>query len=414
MNPLDLDTLRDRWAEQGRALDQRLHLDLAAVRAQLNRRTASAFRRHRGWLIAGLALAVPMSLGLLVFIASHWGQWAWVLMAGALLVLALGEILVGLSEWLALRRLDLSAPSVDLQQRLDRLQTRRQRQTRLLLSCSLLLWLPLLAVLLKGLFGGDLLRGLPASVWWVNLGVGLAFIPLSLGAAAWWRRRLAKSTRSASAGDGDSWTRARVELDARLAFDLDAERDPENALRSHSLPEALRADIAALRRRLLLGILACAAGLIATGLFNAANGGLPQFIVPGVLINLWLVSQMAPSIQLRLALNSLPGGLPAFRARLEAALRLRRRFAIGGVIALPLMVLMLVQVVAKAALGIDVFVVLGTIPSVTVLALAAACAVLLFAHAGRKAVWLTRWADLLSGYALGCSEALLQRCRSLA
>lgn len=413
MNPLDFDTLRGRWAEQGRALDQRLHLDLAAVRSQLDRRTASAFRRHRGWLLVGLAIAIPLSLGLLVFIASHWGQWAWVLMAGALLALALGEVLVGLSEWLALRRLDLGAPSVELQQRLDRLQSRRQRQTRLLLSCSVLLWLPLLAVLLKGLFGGDLLRGLHASVWWVNLGVGLAFIPLSLGAAAWWRRRLETGARTASAGDGDSWTRARVELDARLAFDLDAERDPESALQSQILPENLRAGIATLRRRLLLGILACAAGLIAIGLFNAAHGGLPQFIVPGVLINLWLVSQMAPSIQLRLALNPLPGGLPAFRARLEPALRLRRRFAVGGVIALPLIVLMLAQVVAKAALGMDVFAVLGAIPSVTVLALAAACAVLLFAPSRRKAVWLTGWAEALSGFALGRSEDLLQRSQTL-
>lgn len=409
MNPLDLDTLRGRWAEQGCALDQYLHLDLAAVRAQLDRRTVSAFRRHRGWLIAGLALAIPMSLGLLVFIASHWGQWAWVLMAGALLALALGEVVVGLNEWLALRRLDLCAPSVELQQRLDRLQSRRQRQTRLLLSCSMLLWLPLLAVLLKGLFGGDLLRGLPASVWWVNLGVGLAFVPLSLGAAARWRGRFATKTRSASAGDGDSWTRARVELDARLAFDLDAERDPDNALRSHSLPEALRVDIAALRRRLLLGILTCAAGLIAIGLFNATHGGLPQFIVPGVLINLWLVSQMAPSIQLRLALNPVPGGLPAFRAGLESALRLRRRFAIGGVIALPLMVLMLVQVVAKAALGMDVFGALGAYAGVAALGCAAVFTALLVLQARRGAKRVSAWADALTGFALARGEALL-RC----
>lgn len=414
MNPLDFDTLRDRWAEQGRALDQRLHLDLAAVRAQLDRRTASAFRWHRGWLLVGLAIAIPLSLGLLVFIASHWGQWAWLLMAGALLALAIGECVVGLLEWRALRALDLSLPAIELQQRLDRLQARRQRQTRLLLSCSVLLWLPLLAVLLKGLFGGDLLRGLHASVWWVNLGLGVAFIPLSLGAAAWWRRRFEAGARTASAGDGDSWARARAELDARLAFESDAERDPENALQSHTFPEDLRADIATLRRRLLIGILACAAGLIAIGLFNAAHGGLPQFIVPGVLINLWLVSQMAPSIQLRLALNPLPGGLPAFHARLASALRLRRRFAIGGVIALPLMVLMLMQVVAKTALGMDVFALLGTIPSVTVLALATACAALLFAHARRKAVWLTGWAEALSGFALGRSEALMQRSRALA
>lgn len=413
MNPLDFENLRSRWAEQGRELDQRLQLDLAAVRARLDRRTASAFRRHRGWLIAGLALAVPAVLGLLAFITVHWGEWLWVLLAATLLPLAISEGIVGLMEWRSLRALDLSLPAIELQQRLDRLQARRQRQTRLLLSCSVLLWLPLLAVLLKGLFGGDLLRGLHASVWWVNLGLGVAFIPLSLGAAAWWRRHSGTHARAASVGDGDSWTRARTELDARLAFESDAERDPEHALQSHTFPEDLRAGIAALRRRLLIGILACAAGLIAIGLFNAAHGGLSQFIVPGVLINLWLVSQMAPSIQLRLALNPLPGGLPAFHARLESALRLRRRFAVGGVIALPLMVLMLVQVVAKAALGMDVFVVLGTIPSVTVLALAAACAVLLFALARRKAVWLTGWSEVLSGFALGRSEALLQRSRAL-
>lgn len=412
MNPLDLDTLRGRWAEQGRALDQRLHLDLAAVRAQLDRRTASAFRRHRGWLLAGLALAVPAILGLLAFITVHWGEWTWVLLAAVLLPLAISEGIVGFLEWRALRALDLSLPAIELQQRLDRLQTRRQRQTRLLLSCSVLLWLPLLAVLVKGLFGGDLLRGLHASVWWVNIGVGLAFIPLSLGAAAWWRQRFASKT--GSAGDGDSWARARAELDARLAFDLDAERDPEAALQSQTLPEDLRADVAALRRRLLIGILVCTAGLILIGLFNAAHGGLPQFIVPGVLINLWLVSQMAPSIQLRLALNPLPGGLSAFRARLESALRLRRRFALGGVIALPLMVLMLVQVVAKAALGMDVFAVLGAHGSVAIIALAATCSGLLLVARRRQnpSKWLAGWAEALSGFALGRSKALLLRSQT--
>lgn len=411
MNPLDFDTLRDRWAEQGRALDQRLHLDLAAVRAQLDRRTASAFRRHRGWLLVGLAIAIPLSLGLLVFIASHWGQWAWLLMAGALLALALGEVMVGLREWLALRRLDLGAPSVELQQRLDRLQLRRQRQTRLLLSCSVLLWLPLLAVLLKGLFGGDLLRGMHASVWWVNLGLGVAFIPLSLGAAAWWRRRFETDARTASAGDGDSWARARVELDARLAFESDAERDPESALQSHTVPEDLHADIAALRRRLLIGVLACAAGLIAIGLFNAAHGGLPQFIVPGVLINLWLVSQMAPSIQLRLALNPLPGGLPAFHARLASALRLRRRFAIGGVIALPLMVLMLVQVLVQIALAVDLAAALGAPASGAWLGLTAIFTAWLWIGGRRGAQRISNWADALTGFALRGGEALLKRSR---
>lgn len=411
MNPLDLDTLRERWAEQGRQLDQHLSIDLAAVRATLDRRTAAAFRRHRGWLLFGLALAVPMALGLLAFIASHWGQWAWVLLAVALLPLALSEVVVGVTEWIGLRRLDLAAPSTELQQRLDRLEQQRQRQVRLLLSFSVLLWLPLLAVLLKGLFGGDLLRGLHASVWWVNLGLGLAFIPLSLGTAAWWRRRFGTGTRQASVGDGDSWTRARAELDARLAFELDAERDPERVLRTQAFPDALRPDIVALRRRLLIGILTCAVGLIGIGLFNAAHGGLPQFILPGVLINLALVAQMAPSIHLRLALSPPPGGLPVWCARLESALRLRRRFAVGGLIALPLLLPMLAQVLARLALGVDLSTALGVYASGAVLALAAACTLLVAAHVRRRSTWLSPWTDGLSGFVLDRGEALLKRSR---
>jgi hypothetical protein len=57
--------------------------------------------------------------------------------------------------------------------------------------------------------------------------------------------------------------------------------------------------------------------------------------------------------------------------------------------------------------------VLGRIPSATVLALATVCVVLLFAQARQSAVWLTRWAEVLSGYALELCEALMQRSRAL-
>ena len=408
MNTFDFDNLRARWSEQGRALDERLGLDIAAVRARLDRSTASAFRRHRGWLLLGLALAVPMILGLLVFIALHWGQWAWVLMGAALLPLAMSELTVGVAEWRALRNLDFETAAVELQQRLDFLEARRQRQTRAVLSCSVLLWLPLLAVLLKGLFGGDLLHGLHPSVWWVNLGLGLIFIPISLGAAAWWRHHRAVGARFQHIGSGDSWTRARAELTARLSFERAAADDAEVALAAQMLPEVVRVAICALRRRLLLGILICATGLIMIGLFNAVHGGMPQFILPGVLINLALVAQMAPSIQLRLALNAAPGDQTALRVRFESALQLRRRFAVGGVISLPLLLPLLAQVLGSAALGMDLFTMLGAYASGGVLTMAAGVTLAL-ATRMRRSSMVHQCADALSGFSLASGEMLRRR-----
>lgn len=413
MKTLDLDSLRGRWAEQGRQLDQSLEMDVAAVRAALTRRTVSAFRRHAAWLLVGLGCALGILALLLVFVAAHWGQWSWMLLGLSLVPLALSEAVVDALEWQGLRRIDFDMPVSALKDRLDRLQSLRMRQVRAFFACSLLLWLPMVMVAFKGLFGADLLRALHPSVLWVNVALGLVFIPLSLGVTAWVSRRFAGTAGLRRYRDdvaGDSWARARAELETRDEFDYLAQDDAANALRSHDVPAELRPDLARLRRRLLLGILTCAAGMVAIGLFNAVQGGRAQFLVPGVLLNLAVAAQMAAGIQLRLSLSLKAGGLPALRERFAAALALRRRFAVAGVVALPLVLTALAQVLARVLFALDLSATVGGGGTALVLGLAMAGVGLAWRAARRQGdAFAPRLAEAMSLGGLASSRALQSR-----
>lgn len=415
MNTLDLDALRGRWAEQGRQIDQSLALDVAAVRKALAQRTESAFRRHRGWLLAGLAMSIAALALLAAFVATHWGQWPWVLLGLSLVPLLASEAVVDAREWRAIRRLDFDAPVTTLDRQLDALQARRLRQVKAILSCSVLLWMPLVLVAFKGLFGADLLRVLHPSVLWINLAIGLAFIPLSLGVAAWISRRFSGTRGLRRFGEdaaGDSWAKARAELEAREDFERLVEQDADAALRSREFPAALLPAWSALRRRILLGVLACAAGLMAIGLFNAAHGGLAQFIVPGVLLNLALVAQMAAGIELRLALGMKAGNLRAMCDRFAASLALRRRFATAGVIVLPLLLPMLVQVVVRLLSGADVAALLGAAGVAIILGLGVAGASVLLRRARSLGEgFAPRWVEAMSLGTLARGRVLLERLR---
>lgn len=415
MNTLDLDTLRGRWAEQGRQIDQSLELDLAAVRKALTARTVSAFRRHSGWLAFGLVASLAVLALLVMFVIAHWGQWPWVLLALALLPLVASEAVVDVLEWRALRRLDFEAPVTMLNQRLDALQTRRLRQVKAILACSVLLWMPLVLVAFKGLFGADLLRVLHPSVLWINLAIGVAFVPLSLGVAAWISRRFGGSAGLRRFGEdaaGDSWAKARGELEAREDFERLAQDDAEAALRSREFPASLRPAWTRLRWRVLLGVLACAAGVIAIGIFNAAHGGQAQFIVPGVLLNLALVAQMAAGIQLRVSLAMKAGGVRAMRERFAGSLGLRRRFAVAGVIVLPLVLPALLQVLARLLSGLDLAALLGTWGTASVLALGAVgCLALLRSARNLGEAFAPRAVEAMSLGTLARGRVLLEQLR---
>ncbi|MCK9488005.1 MAG: hypothetical protein M0Q42_01130 [Xanthomonadales bacterium] len=361
MSTLDLDKLRGQWARQTRRIDDSLVLDLDTVRARLQRKVVTTFAWHRRRRLAGLVIGGGVLVALLAFMAGHWQQGQWLALAALLLPLLLAELVIDVREWLALRRLDLTAPVMQVRQVLHRLRWRRLRLAKGYLLLSLLLWWPFVLVLFKGLFGVDLLQHLPASVFWVNLVVGVAFIPVAwlvawaldrrFGHSPGWQRFLDDSA-------GMTWRRASDAVAEQASFEAAAsDGSLSEAASFDALPEAIHAHLRALRRHLLLGIIGCAALIVVFGLFNASHGGQPRFIIAATGLLWCALAHMVVQILNRQALSRLDGGVIGLRERLQAMIALRRRFALATVALSPFMALLAALVVAKV-LGMDLTVVL--------------------------------------------------------
>lgn len=358
MSP-DLDQLRQRWQAAHQAALPQLALDVANLRAHLLRRSQHAFAWHRRWLGAGLLGQLTVCLLLSAFLIGHVQDTVYRLLVAPILLLAGAQALVSLRQWQVLRRLDLSAPVLQVRATLDRLRGRQLLMTRWILLSSVLLWLPLVLVVFKGLAGVDLLDYLHPSVVYVNLGLGLALL---LGGDAmlrvlarrwqgqpWLQRWLVEMA-------GISWQRAEQRYDAQTALDRElADGDAAHVLaqyqRRAELPQQLRPPLRRLHRRLLLAIGFWAAGLILIGLYNASVGGIVSLIAPGVLLNAWVVAQMVAAIVHRQRLHQLDYSEPAISAHIAALAATQLRVATIGVAWLPLVLLLLIQVLGHLLAG---------------------------------------------------------------
>lgn len=369
MSTSDLDGLRGRWATASRRVDQHLQLDVAAMRAALSGRSARAFRRHSRWLLAALVGGGLTVLALAGFIVAERDDLLYVACALPMLMLLLVEFIVDLRQWRTLARLDFSAPVLALQATFDTLRARRLRITKWIFLSSVLLWWPMIAVLLRGLFGADLLRGLHPSVWWVNLAVGLLFIPLAGSIAHLLSRRFGVRPgfqRFLDEVAGNSWSRARREFDAHAQFEREVESGDLGRLTAATrarvpLPPVVEAALRTLRWRIVVGIVLAAAGMLAIGLFNAMHGGQWQYLVPGIVLNLVCVVQLGAGIPTLGWITHIDASAPSvdLDAELSNLAALRARVARAALIATPLIGALLAQVLLRATFGIDLFHLLG-------------------------------------------------------
>ncbi len=386
MTAPDLDQLRARWNAQGRRLDQQLVLDIDAVRAALSGHAVSAFRRHARWLLLAMIAGALALAALTAFIASQWGDWPWVGIGASLLPLLIAEFVVDCRQWSALRRLDWNAPIVQLRTELYWLRARRLRLAKWILLLSVLLWLPFVLVLFK-MPGVDLLRGLNVSVLWANLALGLAFIPFGLIVARWLTRRFGGSPgwqRFLDDIAGASWRRASDRFEARERFEAavdagDAEAQPEAMV----LPPELVAPLRALRARILIGIVFCAALMLLLGGFNAAHGGELRFVASGLLLHLSVVAHLVVQIVHRNAVGKAEGGHIAMRERLDSMLVLRRRVATITVVVAPLLSLPLAIVLVHSLFAVDLVAEMPIALSSVFAVTAAVASVLIWRHLQR-------------------------------
>jgi hypothetical protein len=184
---MDLQDMKDRWAEYDRKLEVGLRLNTRMLREINLGRVDSALKRLSRLLVFELLtdLAAVVILGM--FIASHAGEVRFLAPALLLGVCAVAFAIQSIRQLAALHSLDYSAPVMAIQKQLQELRIERIRVTKWIVLLSPLLWTPLLIVALEGLFGLDAYLFLDGSWLASNLLVGLAFIPLML----WVARRFA-------------------------------------------------------------------------------------------------------------------------------------------------------------------------------------------------------------------------------
>lgn len=364
MSGMDLDQLRGRWQQQSRRIDATLSLDIERVRARLQMRTQSAFQRHTRWLLLALGFGAATLLALGLFTFTNRQDVAYLLASVPLLGLVLAEFVTDFRQWRTLARLDSSQPIIEVRATLQALRTRRLRMVRWILLSCVLLWLPALAVLLKGLFGIDLLRGLHFSVILANLLLGFACIPFGILLMRWLGERLSGAPawqRMLDDASGSSFSAAQNHFESQLGFEAQLAQSPDTRSlleqMDASWPAPTVALLRSLQRRVLASVFCYATLILLLGNFNVEHGGQPQFLVPGLLLHFVALAQMIASIVDRVLLVQIgPGQVLDVQSQLLTLRRIahwRVKLAQITIIALPLALLAAFQVLPEVLWRVD-------------------------------------------------------------
>jgi hypothetical protein len=300
--------------------------------------------------VRALAIGGAVFAALVAFMLDQRSDLTYLLLAlpFALLVLAQGS--VDFREWQTLQRLDLGMPLTQVRAEYDVLRARRLAMARAIAQLSVLLWLPLTVIVVKALAGVDLLSRLHFSVTAVNVGLGVALVPLFSLVVRGLVRRYPDSAALRRFGDesaGMDWLRTRDHLDRQLDFEHDLADDRRNAVHQRTStafpPELERARIAA-RRRASVGIVVISLVILASGVFNAQHGGDAAALIPGIFQHLLAIGWLIAAILQFEALARPGDGAPGpWRERVQRAMQRRGVLLQSYVVASPLLVVTLLQ-----------------------------------------------------------------------
>jgi hypothetical protein len=184
---MEIDDLKRSWEDQSRKLDTSLRLNTTLLRESALNKASTATARLSWLLMAEILLDLVLCVWLGSFNADHYMEARFLIPGIVLHLYAIGSLILGVHQWLALKRIDYGAPVVAIQKRLGELRVQRVRATKLILLTSPLLWTPLLIVGLKGLLGVDAYAIFNSTWLAANLALGVAVIPL----AVWISKRYA-------------------------------------------------------------------------------------------------------------------------------------------------------------------------------------------------------------------------------
>jgi hypothetical protein len=150
---MELDELKQRWAEHDRKLDLSIRLNRQLMRDTYTRRAKWALWRLAAMLALGsiFMLAVIVSLGR--FIALNWSTPRFSLPAVVLDLMAIA-VLAALNAQIGMAlSIDYTQPIAAIQKRLETLRKFRIRYTQAIILTATLTWAPIFSVVMGGVLG---------------------------------------------------------------------------------------------------------------------------------------------------------------------------------------------------------------------------------------------------------------------
>jgi len=176
---MELDELKEKWAEHDRKLDLSIRLNRQLIRETYTRRAKFALWRLSAMLALGsiLMLIVIVSLG--AFCAKYWSMPQFVVPAVLLDLAAIAALAALIAQIGMALTIDYTQPIASIQRRLETLRKFRIRYTQAICFTSVLLWAPIFIVVMKTVLGVD--YRLFGTAWIVtNVACGLAVLALGI------------------------------------------------------------------------------------------------------------------------------------------------------------------------------------------------------------------------------------------
>ena len=153
---MELDALKEKWAEHDRKLDVSIRLNRQLLMAANMNRVRSPLRRLAFFVGLGalIGLIGPVILG--QFIYQHWAEPRFVLPAVVLHVWVIASLAASIRQIAMALEIDYAKPIALIQKQLESLRVLRIRITQwALLTGQVVWWIPFLIVALKGFWDVD-------------------------------------------------------------------------------------------------------------------------------------------------------------------------------------------------------------------------------------------------------------------
>jgi hypothetical protein len=219
---MELDELKNVWAENNRQLAASMRLNTLLLQRNNLQIAGRSLQRLAYGLAAELAVNLIALMLIGSFAAGHVGEPRFLVPAVLLGIYMVALVAAGIRSIVQAGTIDYDETVVAIQKRLEALRLLRIRTTLATLLFAPLMWVPLLIVVTRGIFGIDLYAHVSSTWLAANVLFGLAVVPLGIITARRFRNRFGQNSAMQSLADhvaGQSLVAARDALDSIRRFE---------------------------------------------------------------------------------------------------------------------------------------------------------------------------------------------------